>query len=248
LQNTLKYCKITLQNLKISVQQPIANFADLDQSLQNKGSIMSVRLVVPRFEKYFKYLRSPIHQLAELITLNEQMNDELRVPDAWLEGLDTTIDHVQSVEDLSTFFVVLDTLQKTLEYNWGLIKLTHPVLGLEMGTSDRHLRYRSDAQVFKPGIHRIRISLVHYWPYKDGQTVNHVRKPASADSSHLDGPEVIGAYALQHPKLLRLQNGMSLPHCKLGALSQGRNFDKTPFLMWDFMHNRATLIPRVIPM
>ena len=175
--------------------------------------------------------------------MNEQMDEAMRVPSEWLAGLNVTDDGHQTVEDLVIFFVVKDTLQETLAYNWELIKLTQPaVYRTSFSTNKHNLRLSPGAMVYEPGAHRIRISLVNYWPYKDGQTVNGVSKPVSVDNTKLAGVEAFAAYALQSPHLLQLQDGFNLPHCKLAGLQQGHLFNKVPFFYWDFISKRACLI------
>jgi len=197
-----------------------------------------------RFARYAVYLRTLYMQLEGLNILNSQMQG-LRIPDSWFDGHDIISNHEQSVEDLETFFVVKDTLQETLQYSWELIKLTQPkVSNISFAIDAQNLRLASNAMVYKPGIHKVRISLVDYWAYKDGQTINKVRKPASASRTKLVGAEVVGAYALQDPQLLRLQDGIHLPHCKLTGLQQGHDFDNVPFFYWDFIQHRVCLVLR----
>jgi len=206
---------------------------------------MDRHLSTVRFDRYKPYLQPLYRQLESLKILNTQMMWNLQVPNAWFTGLSTTEDHDQSVEDLSTFFVVKDTLRATLDYNWRLIELTQPgALGVGFEADVNNLRLDPRVRVYSPGIYRVRISLADYWAYKDGQTVNGVCKPASASDKKLNGVEIIGAYGLQDPKLLRMQNGINLPHCKLIGLQQGRDFSKVPFFYWDFIAKRACLFSR----
>lgn len=77
------------------------------------------------YRKYDIYLQSLSDQLEMLRELNEQMPDELRVPDDWLDQ-EAVSSHTQSVTDLEFFFVVLDSLENTRKFNFKLIQLTHP--------------------------------------------------------------------------------------------------------------------------
>lgn len=195
---------------------------------------------VRSFTRFASLLYSLDEQKALLLRLNGQLPKEQRFPASWLTKLDTTSDHVQSVEDLEFFFVVLSTLEKTWNFNQKLIELTQPeIWDSGFGKDETHLRLDPNAVAYKSGIHRIRINLVDNWLPESGRSVDQVRFHASAGGKKLAGIEVIGAYGLQDPKLLQSQDGETLPYCDLAGLQQGDGFARVPSFDWDRGDRRA---------
>jgi hypothetical protein len=174
-----------------------------------------------------------------LLRLNRQMPKELQCPASWLD-LDTASDHVQSVEDLEFFFVVLSTLKETWDFNQGLIKLTQPgIWDSGFGKDEAQMRLDPNAVVYEPGIHRVRINLVDNWLPEGGRSVDRVRLHASAGSKKLAAIEAIGVYGLQNPELLQLQDGETLPFCDLAGLQQGGGFAQVPLFFWSRGYSEA---------
>ena len=189
---------------------------------------------VRSFNQFESLLYSLDEQKELLLRLNEQLPKEQRFPASWLTKLDTTSNHVQSVEDLEFFFVVLSTLEKTWNFNQKLIELTQPGTWNPgfFGKDETQMRLDPNAVVYEPGIHRVRINLVDNWLPERGRSVDQVRFHASEGGKKLAGIEVIGAYGLQDPKLLQSQDGEALPYCNLAGLQQGVGFARVPGFLW----------------
>ena len=195
---------------------------------------------VRSFNQFESLLYSLDEQKELLLRLNEQLPKEQRFPASWLTKLDTTSNHVQSVEDLEFFFVVFSTLEKTWDFNRKLIELTQPrTWDSGFGKDETQMRLDPNAVVYEPGIHRVRINLVDNWLPERGRSVDQVRFHASEGGKKLAGIEVIGAYGLQDPKLLRSQDGEALPYCDLAGLQQGVGFAQVPFFLWNRSYREA---------
>lgn len=192
------------------------------------------------FSRYNQYLRPLDKQLEFLWKLTPKLPEALRVDSSWLD-VDTTSDHVQSVEDLEVFFLVSDTLEKTLALNWELIKLTQPAVyhsGFE--TDAANLRLGPNTRWYEPGLHRVRINLVDNWDPKQGRSIDQVRTRVAGTDTLLASIEPIGAYAV-HSELFQQQDGENLPYCDLAGLQQGRGFAQVPRFSWDGFSSRACL-------
>lgn len=177
---------------------------------------------------YSSDLYSLEEQKEILLRLNEQLPAEQQVPTAWITGLVTTSDHVQSVNDLEFFFVVPGTLEETWRFNRALILASCPELHKDYRGDDKIVRLDFSGANYEPGIHRVRINLVDGWvPGNDlGPSAEEARHKARCAEKKLAGAEVLGAYAL-HPKLPALMSGgYDLPGCNLAGL-QFRNSDGT---------------------
>jgi len=184
------------------------------------------------FTQFASLLYSLDEQKERLLRLNGQLPKEQRFPASWLT-IDTTSNHVQSVEDLEFFFVVLSTLEKTWNFNQKLIELTQPgIWDSGFGKDETQMRLDPNTVVYKPGIHRVRINLVDNWLPESSRSVDQVRFHASEGGKKLAGIEVIGAYGLQDPKLLQSQDGEALPYCDLAGLQQGVGFAQVPYFSW----------------
>ena len=195
-----------------------------------------------RFAKFVHLLRLTSRQAADLRKLNKKMNKDMRVPDSWLNNLETDDEHVQSLERLKVYFVVKDTLEETLAYNWKLIELTQPAIYHSgFSTNAANLRLGKTACDYAPGVHLIEINLVDNWEPKNGRSVDQVRHSALDKGQKLAGIEVLAAYALQDPKLLQSQDGENLPYCDLAGLQQGGGFGQAPGFRWGSSGREAYL-------
>lgn len=183
----------------------------------------------------FAHLLCPLDEQRDILeSLNRQMPRALRVPSMRLATLGTASDHVQSVEDLEFFFVVLDTLEKTWSFNQKLIELTQPgIWDTGFGKGETQMRLDPNAIAFSPGIHRVRINLVDNWLPESARSVDQVRFHASERGKKLAGIEAIGACGLQNPKLFQVQDGETLPYCDLAGLQQGDGFARVPAFRWN---------------
>lgn len=185
-----------------------------------------------RFAQFAHLLRPLDEQLDTLQSLNERMPRGMRIPGTWF-FIDTASDHVQSVDDLETWFVELPVLEQTWAFNQKLIELTQgDVWDSGFAKDAAHLRLDPNAKARKPGIHRIRINLVDHWSLERTRLVDEVRRNAAIIGKKLAGIEVIGAYGLQDRKLLQSQDGRTLPYCDLAGLQQGSVFNKVPDFGW----------------
>ena len=210
-------------------------------ALQAPAVVKLVRYYPQRdFSRYNQYLRPLDKQLEFLWKLTPKLPEALRVDSSWLD-VDTTSDHVQSVEDLEVFFLVSDTLEKTLALNWELMKLTQPAVyhsGFE--TDAANLRLGPNTRWYEPGLHRVRINLVDNWDPKQGRSIDQVRTRVAGTDTLLASIEPIGAYAV-HSELFQQQDGENLPYCDLAGLQQGRGFAQVPLFRWYGIDSRAYL-------
>ena len=194
----------------------------------------------------FTHFDHLLHSLDDQKSILQLRNSEseifnepgLQIPWSWLRELDTKSDHVESVEDLEFFFVVLNTLEDTWNFNQKLIELAQPhivrsrISRPDFALDETQMRLDPSAVVYKPGIHRVRINLVDNWLPNGASSVNQVRLRASDGGKKLAGIEAIGAYGLQDPRLLHWQDGARLPYCSLAGLQQGDDFADTPSFNW----------------
>lgn len=210
-------------------------------ALQAPAVVKLVRYYPQRdFSRYNQYLRPLDKQLEFLRELTPKLPEALRVDPSWLD-VDTTSDHVQSVEDLEVFFLVLDTLEGTIVLNWELMKLTQPGFyhsGFEMDAAN--LRLGPNTRWYEPGLHRVRINLVDNWDPKQGRSIDQVRTRVAGTDTLLASIEPIGAYAV-HPELFQQQDGENLPYCDLAGLQLGRGFARVPGLGWYGISSEASL-------
>lgn len=192
------------------------------------------------FGRYDRFLHPLNKQLELLWKLIPKLPEALRVDPSWLD-VDTVSDHAQSVEDLEFFFIVLDTLERTIVLNWELMKLTQPAVyhsGFE--TDAANLRLGPNTRWYEPGLYRVRINLVDNWDPKQGRSIDQVRTRVASTGALLASIEPIGAYAI-HPELLQQQDGENLPYCDLAGLQQGRGFAQVPGFHWDGIDSEAYL-------
>ncbi len=101
---------------------------------------------------------------------------------------------------------------------WKVFKGEQPTTWTELMPLEAKLDYMKllqGARVYQCGIHRIRINLVANW--KDGQSVEDVRKQASESGEVLAHTEVMSAYGL-HSTLFREQDGSIFPRADMGGI------------------------------
>lgn len=135
-----------------------------------------------------------------------------------------------------------DTLQETLAYSWELIESTQPAIYHSGFSTDAdNLRLDETARKYAPGVHLVEINLVDNWDPENGRSVDQVRVNAAKNGQKLAGAEVLGAYALQDPELLHLQDGRGLPFCDLAGLRQGADFGQVPNFNWNSANRKAYL-------
>lgn len=185
------------------------------------------------YRQFNIFLHSLSEQLELLRELNQQMPDELRIVDEWLD-LETVSDHRQCVTDLEFFFVVLESLEKTWEFNCKLIELTGTsILNVNSHLGRLPIRLHRSARHYEPGIHLVRINLVDNWDPEKGRSVDQVRSRAELTGKRLAAIEAVGAYALQNRNLFRMKDGLDLPHFDCAGLEQGEDFDLVPYFEWN---------------
>lgn len=203
---------------------------------------LTLTLEQDKFAQYAHLLKSLDLQILELKELNKRMPKAMRVPDSWFNNLERDDEHVQSVQRLKFYFVVKDTIEETLAYNWKLIELTQPAIYHSgFSTSADRLRLDETARKYSKGIHLVEINLVDNWSPDEGRSVDQVRINAIKIGQKLAGVEAIAAYALQDPKLLQAQDGKNLPYCDLAGLQQGGGFGQVLGFYWDSSDRKACL-------
>lgn len=202
----------------------------MEAALRGTQSIIegkSSDVVVDNFLQFAPLLRTLGEQQKTLKALNEKMPKSMRVPDSWIDTLDTNSDHVQMFESLETLFVVpTGTLKDTIEFQVKLIELTQPAIyrstDFDNGIDGTYLDGTADKAMYDtPGIYRVRINLAAYWNKKNGSSVDNTRKQASASGITLAGLVAVGAYALQDPKLYQSLDGVNLPYFDIAELRSG---------------------------
>lgn len=188
----------------------------------------------------FAHLLRPLSIQAEnLRNLNKQMPKGMRVPDSWFDELDVNSDHIQSIEDLETFFVVpSNRLKDVIDYQINLIDLTQPGIfyspSFDSEVDGAYLDDTANKSMFaKPGIYRVRINLVSFWDKEEGISNDKVRLLATQCDIKLAGLAAVGAYALQDPELCQLQDGENLPHCDIAELRCGDDGSRVLSFSWD---------------
>ena len=118
--------KLALQNAGVELEDYLWIKNDPELATKVAAILRAIQPVYPSrdYSRYNPYLLSLESQLELLWELNCKLPVGLKAPGTWWLDTDPTSDHVQSVEDLEIFFIVLDTLANTLAANWELIKLT----------------------------------------------------------------------------------------------------------------------------
>jgi hypothetical protein len=212
--------------LILSLQKAGMTLEDANHIIGNwevSEAVVSTLRPFRSLDDFTKYLRPLDEQLTMLWGLNRQMYREDRIPSSWFDDVWTPSDHIQSLDDLEFLFVAKNSVEATLVYNWWLIKKAQPGhfdYGLGLGGSGGgHFGAGDNTGTYQPGIHRLRINLVDNWPPKD-QFANRDQfwEWAAKSDKMLAGAEVLGAYSLQDPTLLGLQDGKNLPFCNLAGL------------------------------
>ena len=202
----------------------------MEAALRGTQSIIegkSSDVVVDNFLQFAPLLRTLGEQQKTLKALNKKMPKSVRVPDSWIDTLDTNSDHVQMFESLETFFVVpTGTLKDTINFQVKLLELTQPAIyrssNFDNEIDGAYLDDTADKSMYStPGIYRVRINLAAYWDKKNANSVDNARNQAYASSINLAGLVAVGAYALQDPKLYQSQDGENLPYFDIAELRSG---------------------------
>ncbi|MGA3150290.1 MAG: hypothetical protein ABSD10_01560 [Candidatus Saccharimonadales bacterium] len=171
-----------------------------------------------RFDRYRLHLLSLEDQLNLWQVLDLSVLDGQIKSVGWFDTVDTSSDHVQSVNDLEIFYIEFGSSEGNVEAYWRAIKANQPNArcydGLKIDSN--HLRLTPTARWYEPGIHRIRINLVAHWEPEDGRSVLQVREQAARTGETLAAAEVLAAYAV-HDELLRQQDGTNLPYADMAG-------------------------------
>ena len=226
--------KLALQNAGMTLEDAVRVAGDSQLAV---AMVATLRVDCPTypardFNRYTQYLLPLDVQLQRLVELNKELPKKLRVPEVWFNDVDTSSDHIQTVEDLEFFFIVPGTVEETLTLNWELIRLTQPAVyrsGFKIDADN--LRLWPNTRWYEPGLHRIRINLVDNWDPENGRNVDDIRTRAAGTGVLLASVEPIGAYAL-HAELFRQQDGENLPYCDLAGLRQVRALGRVPCFRW----------------
>jgi hypothetical protein len=183
------------------------------------------------YSMFDKYLCSLDDQLELLRCLNRRMPSKLKLDDSLLD-LDTSSAHVQGVDDLEHFYVSFPSLGATWAFNQKLIEFTQPYkVKVGFSRDKNSMKLNHLAYKFSPGVHRVRINLVDNWdPKLFGRSLDTVISRASRLGKKLAGIEILGAFALQDPKLFQSQSVYSslyrdeprgletIPHLQMAGL------------------------------
>ena len=212
---------LALQNAGLTVDQ-VGSIIDNTLFAKKLVAVASAIDPVDHYNNYRPLLYSLERQKSALRELNNRISGEMRIPDSWIEKLDTKSDHVQKIEDLESFFVVKETVEETLKYQAILVNLNN-IVGRSPGMGDviEHLkldRSANSSMYERPGVYRVRINLVDNW-HPSGTIVSKARTDAAAIGNKLAGLPAIGAYALQDPRLVRALNGRDLPYIIIADIS-----------------------------
>ena len=205
-------------------------------------------LIQGKFAQFTYLLCSLEEQAIGLRRLNKQLPEEMQVPDAWFDGLNTISDHIQLIEDLEFFFIVPPgTLKKVVEYQIVLIGLTQPGMWLsydfEEDVKNLSIDPTADAEMYSSsGIHRLRINLASYCDTKKGNSVDQIREQAAAANVKLAGLSAVGAYAAQKPRLYQSQDGQSLPYFSIAELRFGDGGARAFYSRWGSDDRAANFI------
>lgn len=155
-----------------------------------------------------------------------------------IDAVDTSSDHVQSVDDLEILYVDFGSAEKNIEMWWRVLVANQPNNwrwdGLK--TDPENLRLTPNTKAYEPGIHRVRINLVAHWEPENGRTIDEVREQAKQTDEILAHAEVLAAYGL-HAALLQEQDGENLPYADMPgfqATVPGREaWAHVPYLFWN---------------
>ena len=200
-----------------------------------------------RFERYVPMLLSLDEQQELLVRYNrEYWGSRFTYEQLHELSVDTTRDHVQSVDDLEILHVEFGSIEETVEMWWKVFVGEQPDSwrwdGLKLDTE--HIRFSPNTTKYEPGVHRVRINLVAHWEPEDGRTVDEVRKQASDTHEILAHSEVLSAYGL-HSALLREQDGDNLPYADMAGYEAtvpgGDAWRYVPCLDWSRFNRRVGL-------
>jgi hypothetical protein len=192
----------------------------------------------------FGYLLSVEKQLDILRGYDHYLWGGCLEPEGWLD-IDTSSDHVQSLDDLEILYVDFGSPQKNFANWYKVLDVTHLNVwrSVDLKTDEMHLRLGSNTHQYAPGIHRIRINLVANWLTKD-RSVLEVREQAARSGEFLAHCEVLAAYAM-HGELLKQMDGTKLPFAFLAGFETtvpgSVPWTRVPCLAWDRIHRKVRL-------
>jgi len=203
-----------------------------------------------RFAKYNKLLRPLDEQLKQLYEFNSVfMPDNLRAPTEWF-SVNSYSDRIQSVNDLTTFFVFWGDVQKTIEYQIALLVLSQPDVRITESFRENLSALMFDESssligITKPGIYRVRLNLVDNWyrTYETAKSVADIRQGAIKESKPLAGLMSLGAFALQDPLLCQSQDGYNFPFIDMSDLcvNSQESCCKSAYFCWEYKFKRVTI-------
>lgn len=199
---------------------------DMARRLERDGSLRAAVIKLIKDTQFndplFDYLLTTEEQVERLIGLDYALKSEDRL-NLWTKPIRRLVklnsQRVQSLNDLEFLFVVKDTPAETMRYNYELLSLSQNNLSINSDIYGDSTSLSQNAWLYEtPGIYRVRIDFTN----KD-------RGP----DIKLAGAEVIGAYAVNHPKLIRAISNTSLPPCELGGIRMGENSDLIVNMSWN---------------
>lgn len=163
-------------------------------------------------------------------------------------AVNTSGDHVQSVDDLEILYVDFGSPNKNVEAWWKVLIGTQPNAWRwdHLKTDPRNLRLDPNAKSYEPGIYRVRINLVAHWEPEKDRTIDEVRSEAKAAGEFLAHAEAMAAYGL-HAELLQEQDGENLPQVDLAGYQATIPGDEAwasvPYLCWNRGSRKVQLGP-----
>ena len=193
-------------------------------------------VLADRFGRYNDKLL-PLWQQLNLLKQFNILHWDNVLTDEQFAAVDTSGDHVQSVDDLEILYVDFGSPEKNIEAWWKVLVATQPNAwrwdGLKTGR--KNLRLDPNTKLYEPGIHRVRINLVAHWEPEKGRTIDEVRPQAKAAGEFLAHAEAMAAYGL-HAELLQEQDGENLPYVDLtgyqATVSGDEAWTHVPYLSW----------------
>lgn len=199
-----------------------------------------------RFDRYKPHLLGLEDQLNLWEVLDANVWNGQVKANGWFDSVDTTSNHIQSVDDLEIFYIEFGSPELNIEAYWKAIKVNQPNVWRYNGlkTDPEHFRLAPQARQYEPGIHRIRINLVAHWEPEDGRSVSQVRQQASLMSEAVAAAEVMAAYAVQY-ELLRQQDGRNLPYADMAGYEAtvpgAEAWAGCPYIYWNQVIREVSL-------
>lgn len=189
-------------------------------------------------------------QLDRLRAFNSQCWDN-RLTDEQFAAVDTSSDHVQSVNDLEVLYVDFGLPEdNNVEMWWRVLVWTQSEAWRyrEVVAGMPHLRLATVAHHYMPGIHRVRLNLMAYWGPDESRSVHEVRESARANGETLAAAEVLAAYGL-HGQLLQQMGGEYLSKGEYLSSAELGGYEVTipgtkglvPYLEWKSLGHRVYL-------